>query len=96
MRFDIAKRGEGLTYEIRNIVGVANRLKSCGMEVTWENIGDPVHKGEKIPDWMKEVLIELLKEDINYAYSPTQGHDATRRVYRGTGQQKGQGADYAR
>ena len=40
MRFDIAKRGEGLTYEIRNIVGVANRLKSCGMEVTWENIGD--------------------------------------------------------
>jgi aspartate/methionine/tyrosine aminotransferase len=78
MRFDIAKRGEGLTYEIRNIVGVANRLKSCGMEVTWENIGDPVHKGEKIPDWMKEVLVDLLKEDINYAYSPTQGHDATR------------------
>ncbi|HPC74200.1 MAG TPA: pyridoxal phosphate-dependent aminotransferase [Syntrophales bacterium] len=78
MRFDIAKRGEGLTYEIRNIVGVANRLKSCGMEVTWENIGDPVHKGEKIPDWMKEVLVDLLKEDINYAYSPTQGHEETR------------------
>jgi len=78
MRFDIAKRGEGLTYEIRNIVGVANRLKACGMEVVWENIGDPVHKGEKIPDWMKEVLFDLLKEDINYAYSPTQGHDATR------------------
>ena len=48
MRFDIAKRGNGLTYEIRNIVGVANRLKACGMEVTWENIGDPVQKGEQI------------------------------------------------
>ncbi len=78
MRFDIAKRGEGLTYEIRNIVGVANRLKACGMEVTWENIGDPVHKGEMIPDWMKEVLVDLLKDDMNYAYSPTQGDDATR------------------
>jgi len=26
-----------------------------------ENIGDPVSKGEKIPDWMKEVLINIYK-----------------------------------
>ena len=78
MRFDIAKSGNSLTYEIRNIVGVANRLEKCGVDVTWKNIGDPVHKGEKIPDWMKETLIEIIREDSSYAYSPTKGVDATR------------------
>jgi len=48
MRFDIAKSGSGLTYEIRNIVNVANELKKRGVDVIWENIGDPVVKGEKI------------------------------------------------
>lgn len=78
MRFDIAKSGNSLTYEIRNIVGVANRLEKCGVKVVWKNIGDPVHKGEKIPDWMKEALVEILREDSSYAYSPTKGVDATR------------------
>jgi hypothetical protein len=32
-----------------------------------------VQKGEKIPDWMKEVLIDILREDASYAYSPTKG-----------------------
>jgi len=49
MRFDIAKGGSGLSYEIRRIVAVANKLKEYGVEVIWENIGDPVQKGEKIP-----------------------------------------------
>lgn len=78
MRFDIAKDGSGLVYEIRQIVGVANKLKEYGREVIWENIGDPIHKGEKIPDWMKEVLIEILKDDLSYGYSPTKGVDETR------------------
>ncbi|MBU2055035.1 MAG: pyridoxal phosphate-dependent aminotransferase [Proteobacteria bacterium] len=78
MRFDIAKSGSGLVYEIRNIVSVANRLEQAGVEVIWENIGDPVQKGERIPDWMKKVLTELLQEDCAYAYSPTKGMDATR------------------
>jgi hypothetical protein len=50
MRFDIAKSGSGLVYEIRHIVNVANRLKRSGVEVVWENIGDPVQKGEKVPE----------------------------------------------
>ena len=78
MRFDIAKSGSGLVYEIRNIVNVANRLKRSGVEVIWENIGDPVQKGEKVPDWMREVLVDLLREDRTYGYSPTKGMDATR------------------
>ncbi len=78
MRFDIAKSGTGKTYEIRNIVNVAEKLKEQGIEIIWENIGDPVVKGEKIPDWMKETLTELINEDISYAYSPTRGVESTR------------------
>ncbi len=78
MRFDIAKDGSGLVYEIRQIVNVANKLKEYGIEVTWENIGDPINKGEKIPEWMKEVLIEILRNDLSYGYCPTKGVDETR------------------
>ena len=79
MRFEISRGGSGLTYEIRNLVPIAKRLQELGVEkIIWENIGDPVQKGEKIPDWMKEVLIDILKDDISYAYSPTKGIDATR------------------
>ena len=78
MRFDIAKSGSGLVYEIRHIVNVANRLRESGVEVVWENIGDPVQKGEKVPVWMREVLIDLMREDRTYGYSPTKGMDETR------------------
>jgi aspartate/methionine/tyrosine aminotransferase len=78
MRFDIAKNGNGMTYEIRNIVNVANKLKESGVEITWENIGDPVQKGEKIPDWIKQTLMEIMRQDTAYAYSPTKGMDETR------------------
>ena len=50
MRFDIAKSGTGIAYEIRNIVNIAEKLKEYGVDVTWENIGDPIEKGEKIPN----------------------------------------------
>jgi len=78
MRFDIAKGGSGLVYEIRNIVSVGTRLEQHGVQIHWENIGDPVHKGEKIPEWMKEVLVDLIRRDETYAYSPTKGVLATR------------------
>lgn len=78
MRFEISRGGSGLTYEIRNIVMIAKKMQQFGMKIIWENIGDPVQKGEKIPDWMKEVLIDIIKEDMSFAYSPTKGMDATR------------------
>jgi len=78
MRFEIARGGSGLTYEIRNIVLIAKKLQEFGVKIIWENIGDPVQKGEHIPDWMKEVLIDIIKEDSSYAYSPTKGVDDTR------------------
>jgi aspartate/methionine/tyrosine aminotransferase len=78
MRFEISRGGSGLTYEIRNIVMIAKKMQEYGLKIIWENIGDPVQKGESIPDWMKEVLIDILREDMSYAYSPTKGVDATR------------------
>jgi len=78
MRFDIAKSGTGIAYEIRNIVNIAEKLKEYGVDVTWENIGDPVEKGEKIPEWMKDTLTDIIKDDRSYGYSPTRGMEQTR------------------
>ncbi len=78
MRFDAARAENGLTYEIRNIVAVAGKLKENGIEIVWENIGDPIAKGEKIPEWMKDILTGIVHNDASYMYSPTQGMDETR------------------
>lgn len=79
MRKTITHPGaDELVYEIREIVAVANQLEKEGLEITWENIGDPVHKGEKLPVWIKEHVAEALKDDQVYAYSPTKGLMATR------------------
>lgn len=78
MRFEISRGGSGMTYEIRNIVMIAKKMQQYGMKIIWENIGDPVQKGENIPEWMKEVLIDIIKDNSSFAYSPTKGADATR------------------
>ena len=79
MRRDIVHEGSGqLTYEIREIVGVANALKDLGVPITWENIGDPIEKGEAMPDWIKEIIVSLVSEDKTYGYVATQGVLETR------------------
>ena len=40
MRFEISRGGSGLTYEIRNIVLIANKLKELGMNIIWENLAE--------------------------------------------------------
>lgn len=79
MRTTITHPGaDELIYEIREIVEVANQIQELGQEITWENIGDPINKGEKIPDWIKEHVANALRDDSTYAYSPTMGVKATR------------------
>ncbi|MEX1087321.1 MAG: aminotransferase class I/II-fold pyridoxal phosphate-dependent enzyme, partial [Candidatus Paceibacterota bacterium] len=75
MRQNIVHPGaDELSYEIREIVEVANQLQAAGQTIYWENIGDPVAKGEKIPDWIKEKIIEVIKtDDSSFGYSPTKG-----------------------
>lgn len=79
MRTNIVHIGAGeLTYEIRNIVNVGQKLEELGLKTNWENIGDPVAKGEEIPHWMKEIVAEAALEDATYGYCPTKGVLSTR------------------
>lgn len=80
MRNNIIYSGANeLTYEIREIVAVANKIESLGQEITWENIGDPIQKGHKIPKWIKDIVSDLVSnDDKSYGYCPTKGILETR------------------
>lgn len=84
MRRPIIHEGAGqLSYEIREIVGTAKKLERLGVPITWENIGDPIQKGEPFPDWIKRIIVELVKTDASYAYSETPGVGETREFLAG-------------
>ncbi|KRB51118.1 pyridoxal phosphate-dependent aminotransferase [Phenylobacterium sp. Root700] len=79
MRTQIVHPGaDNLRYEIRQIVEVARAIETTGAAIRWENIGDPVAKGERVPDWIKEIVTQAAGEDLSFAYSPTKGLDETR------------------
>lgn len=81
MRRNIVHDGAGeLRYEIREIVDVAHELRDRGVEIIWENIGDPIQKGEAFPQWIKEIVLETAGEDASYGYTATVGEPETRRV----------------
>lgn len=79
MRNNIVHIGAGeLTYEIRAIVEIAEKLNKLGIKTNMENIGDPIAKGEKIPVWMKEIVADLAMQDCSYGYCATKGLLKTR------------------
>jgi len=79
MRRNIVHAGAGsLTYAIREIVQVAERFEALGIEITWENIGDPVQKGETIAPWIRQILHEVVDQDAGWAYCDTAGVPETR------------------
>ncbi|HCX22832.1 MAG TPA: aminotransferase, partial [Cytophagales bacterium] len=67
-----------LSYEIRGIVKKAEQLEQLGYEILWENIGDPIQKNHKLPEWMKDIIAGLLYEDNTYGYSHSKGVLSTR------------------
>jgi len=80
MRNNIVHIGAGeWTYEIRAIVEIAEKLKELGIKTNMENIGDPIAKGEKIPDWMKQIVADLAMQDCSYGYCATRGVLETRK-----------------
>ncbi len=79
MRNTITHPGaSSLVYEIREIVEVAKKMEALGLSIIWENIGDPVAKGEAVAPWIKEYAALAMQNDITYAYSPTKGLLSTR------------------
>ncbi len=80
MRRNIVHAGAGsLTYAIREIVQVAYKFRDLGLEITWENIGDPVQKGEKIEPWIRQIMREIVDQDLSWGYCDTAGVPATRK-----------------
>jgi alanine-synthesizing transaminase len=67
-----------LSYEIREIAKKANQLASLGLNITWENIGDPIQKHHKMPAWIKEIIGKLVAADDTYSYCPSKGILSTR------------------
>jgi alanine-synthesizing transaminase len=79
MRIDIVDPGAvNFSYEIRKIVEVAQKIQSLGVPIVWENIGDPIAKGEQVAPWIKAYVEQAVGKDTTYAYSPTKGLLATR------------------
>ncbi|QQO09071.1 pyridoxal phosphate-dependent aminotransferase [Breznakiella homolactica] len=74
MRRNIVHPGAGkLKYEIREIVAFARELSKWNIPIQWENIGDPVKKGEPVDQWIKDIVMQKAAEDLSYAYSETEG-----------------------
>ncbi len=67
-----------LSYEIREIVKKADQLKKLGVNISFENIGDPIQKNHKLPSWIKDIISGLMKQDDTYSYCPSKGMLETR------------------
>ena len=79
MRRNIVHEGaENLKYEIREIVSVATQLQDMGVQITWENIGDPIEKGEAPPTWIREIVSEIAADPKSWGYCNTAGVLETR------------------
>ena len=79
MRKNLVHAGAGsLTYAIREIVIVAKQFQKLGLNITWENIGDPIQKGEHVEQWIKDIVAEIVTHDESWAYCDTAGVPATR------------------
>lgn len=91
MRIDIVHPGAGeLRYEIRGIVKFAEKLAQTGIEMTMENIGDPVAKGEEVPRWIRDIIANEAAKTSSYSYSPTKGLLSARKYLSETrGQESG-------
>jgi aspartate/methionine/tyrosine aminotransferase len=74
MRRDILHVGaSSLRYEIREIVAAARAIEALGRDIVWENIGDPVAKGESPPRWIRDIVSDLVHDPESWGYCDTQG-----------------------
>ncbi len=74
----LSEGAKELSYEIREIVKKAKLLQKEGVEISWENIGDPIQKNAKIPAWIKKIVTDLAWDDKTYGYCDSKGEIETR------------------
>ena len=74
MRHKILSEGaKELSYEIREIVKKGDQIRKLGMNIYWENIGDPIQKNNEVPLWMREIISSLTMDEKSYSYCPSKG-----------------------
>ncbi len=74
----LSEGAKELSYEIREIVKKAEQLKKLGLDISWENIGDPIQKNHRLPSWITDIVADLVKQDDVYSYCPSKGMVETR------------------
>ena len=74
----LAKYIQPIQYGIREIVQKGKQMEAVGFPVNWENIGDPVHKGMTMPQWMLEVIGRQVGRSESFAYCDSKGTESTR------------------
>jgi alanine-synthesizing transaminase len=62
-----------LSYAIRDIVKFGELVREHGVEITWENIGDPIAKGETVAPWIRDIVHDVVDIDDSWGYCPTEG-----------------------
>ena len=82
-------QADELIYEIRGVVLSAKKMAAAGLDIVWENIGDPVAKGEQVPEWIIEHMRAVVSDWKSWSYSPTQGMDQAREYLAGLNNSQG-------
>jgi len=63
--FPTARRVDGFSYAIRNIVAEARKVEAAGTPVTYLNIGDPIPFGFKTPPNLVEAVARAMRDGHN-------------------------------
>jgi len=85
----LSEGAKELSYEIREIVKKATLIQQKGKKIYWENIGDPIQKNVKMPEWIKNIISELVLQNDTYSYCHSKGIPETREFLASLNNQKG-------
>jgi aspartate/methionine/tyrosine aminotransferase len=85
----LSEGAKELSYEIREIVKKAELVKAAGQTIYWENIGDPIQKKHVIPEWIRQIIADLTKDNESYSYCPSKGILETRKFLANQTNQRG-------
>lgn len=83
-----AKRTEGITYAVRDIVVLANQVAKTGKEMLYLNIGDPNIYDFQIPGFVTDAVVEAFQKN-RCSYSPSSGIAEAVESIRGEATRKG-------
>ncbi|MDD5657521.1 MAG: aminotransferase class I/II-fold pyridoxal phosphate-dependent enzyme [Elusimicrobia bacterium] len=67
-----ARRTEGITYAVRDVVALAQEVAKTGQEMLYLNIGDPNQYDFETPPHLIEAVIKAMRDNRN-GYSPSAG-----------------------